>query len=321
MDTDRAGAVARPAAGTAQGVPPRGVPLRLRGRVLAPDRPAVMAVVNRTPDSFHVRYTDDDAARAAVARAVTEGADLVDIGGVRAGRGPEVDAAAEIDRVLPLVRWVRATYPDLPISVDTWRAEVAEVVLDAGADLVNDTWAGHDPRLVEVAAAHGAGIVCSHTGGLPPRTDPLRPQYQANGPTRGPDGRDGVVQDVLATVRAAAEGAVAAGVAPDSVLVDPTHDFGKTTWHSLHLTRRTADLVALGYPVLMALSRKDFVGEALGLPADERLEGTLAATAVAAWLGATVFRAHDVLATRRVAEMVAVLREDRPPVRTVRGLA
>lgn len=301
-------------------VPPRGVPLRLRGRVLAPDRPAVMAVVNRTPDSFHVRYTDDDAARAAVARAVDEGADLVDIGGVRAGRGPVVDAAAEIDRVLPLVRWVRATYPDLPVSVDTWRAEVAEVVLDAGADLVNDTWAGHDPRLVEVAAAHGAGIVCSHTGGLPPRTDPLRPQYPLTGPMR-PDRRDGVVQDVVATVRAAAERAVAAGVAPDSVLVDPTHDFGKTTWHSLHLTRRTADLVALGYPVLMALSRKDFVGEALGLPTDERLEGTLAATAVAAWLGATVFRAHDVRATRRVAEMVAVLREDRPPVRTVRGLA
>lgn len=308
----------------ARGVPARGVPLRLRGRVLAPDRPAVMAVVNRTPDSFHLRYDDDDAARAAVTRAVDEGADLIDIGGVRAGRGPVVDAAAEIDRVLPLVRWVRATYPDLPISVDTWRAEVAEVVLAAGADLVNDTWAGHDPRLAEVAGAHGAGVVCSHTGGLPPRTDPLRPEYPPTAGAAGPghaDRRDGVVQDVVATVRAAAERAVAAGVAPDSVLVDPTHDFGKTTWHSLHLTRRTADLVELGYPVLMALSRKDFVGESLGLPVDQRLEGTLAATAVAAWLGATVFRAHDVLATRRVAEMVAVLREDRPPMRTVRGLA
>ncbi|GEN79624.1 dihydropteroate synthase [Actinotalea fermentans] len=304
-----------------EGVPRRGVPLRLRGRVLAPDRPAVMAVVNRTPDSFHIAYDHDDAARAAVARAVAEGADLVDIGGIRAGRGPEVDAAAEIERVLPLVRWVRATYPDLPISVDTWRAEVAEVVLDAGADLVNDTWAGHDPRLVEVAGVRGAGVVCSHTGGLPPRTDPLRPQYPLRDPAPGADGRDGVVQDVLATVRASAERAVAAGVAPDSVLVDPTHDFGKSTWHSLHLTRHTADLVELGYPVLMALSRKDFVGEALGLQVDQRLEGTLAATAVAAWLGATVFRAHDVLATRRVAEMVAVLREDRPPTRTVRGLA
>lgn len=305
---------------TPRDVPPRGVPLRLRGRVLAADRPAVMAVVNRTPDSFHVHHADDAAARAAVERAVAEGADLVDIGGVRAGRGPEVDAEAELDRVLPLVRWVRATYPDLPISVDTWRSEVAAAVLDAGADLVNDTWAGHDPRLVEVAAARGAGVVCSHTGGLPPRTDPLRPQYPRAAAAEG-DPRDGVVDDVLATVRAAAARAVAAGIPADAVLVDPTHDFGKTTWHSLHLTRRTAGLVALGHPVLIALSRKDFVGESLGLPVTERLEGTLAATAVAAWLGASVFRAHDVLATRRVVEMVAVLRGDRPPVRAVRGLA
>ena len=302
----------------AREVPARGVPLRMRGRVLAPDRPAVMAMVNRTPDSFHMRHTDDDAARAAVARAVTEGADLVDIGGVRAGRGPEVDAAAEIDRVLPLVRWVRTTYPDLPISVDTWRAEVAEVVLGAGADLVNDTWAGHDPRLMEVAAEHGLGLVCSHTGGLEPRTDPLRPAYPV--PAEG-DPRDGVLVDVLETVGRAARRAVELGIDPAAVLVDPTHDFGKNTWHSLHLTRRTPALVALGFPVLMALSRKDFVGESLDLPVDERLEGTLAATAVAAWQGASVFRTHDVLATRRVVEMVAVLRGDRPPARAVRGLA
>ncbi|WP_246169082.1 dihydropteroate synthase [Actinotalea subterranea] len=314
------------------GLPPTaGVPLRLRGRVLAPDRAAVMAVVNRTPDSFYpaARAGDEDAALAAVARAVADGADLVDIGGVRAGRGAEVGVEEEIDRVLPVVRRVRAAFPDLPISVDTWRAEVAEAVTAAGADLVNDTWAGHDPALAHVAAAAGAGLVCSHTGGLPPRTDPLRPQYV---PAPEPDADadpdagaeadplDGVLVDVLATLAAAAARAVRAGVDPGSVLVDPTHDFGKTTWHSLHLTRRTPDLVALGFPVLMALSRKDFVGESLGLPVDERLEGTLAATAVAAWLGASVFRAHDVRATRRTVEMVAVLRGDRPPVRAVRGL-
>lgn len=301
------------------GVPPRGVALVLRGRALAPDRAAVMAVVNRTPDSFHTHHDDDAAAQAAVARAVAEGADLVDIGGVRAGRGPTVEVTEEIDRVLPLVRWVRETYPELPVSVDTWRAEVAEAVLAAGADLVNDTWAGHDPELVGVAAAHGAGIVCSHTGGLPPRTDPLRPQYRAGRTAADP--LDGVLRDVLATVSAAAARAVEAGVDPRSVLVDPTHDFGKTTWHSVHLTRRTDELVALGYPVLMALSRKDFVGESLDLPVGERLEGTLAATAVAAWLGASVFRAHDVRATRRVVEMTAVLRGDAPPARAVRGLA
>jgi dihydropteroate synthase len=105
------------------------------------------------------------------------------------------------------------------------------------------------------------------------------------------------------------------------VLVDPTHDFGKTTWHSLHLVRRTQALVALGHPVLMAFSRKDFVGETLDLPPADRLEGTLASTAVAAWLGARVFRAHDVAATRRTLDMVAAIRGDRAPARAVRGLA
>jgi len=304
------------------------VRLRLRGRVLAADRPAVMAVVNRTPDSFFpaARAADDDAAMAAVERAVAQGADLVDIGGVRAGRGPQVGVAEEIDRVLGLVRRVRAGFPDLAISVDTWRAEVGQAVALAGADLLNDTWAGHDPELVAVAAEHGLGFVCSHTGGAAPRTDPLRPQYRlatspGHDPLDGLDPLDGVLVDVVSTLAAGAARAVAAGVDPQSVLVDPTHDFGKSTWHSLHLTRRTSELTALGHPVLMALSRKDFVGESLGLPVDDRLEGTLAATAVAAWQGATVFRAHDVGATRRVVEMVAVLRGDRPPARATRGLA
>lgn len=300
-------------------IPPAGAPLRLRGRAVAAGRPAVMAVINRTTDSFWsgARAVDDDAALAAVARAVGEGADLVDIGGVRAGRGPAVDVDEEIGRVVPVVRAVRAEFPDLPLSVDTWRAEVAEEVARAGADLLNDTWAGHDPRLVEVAARHGLGVVCSHTGGLGPRTDPLRPEYP---PAAEGDPRDGVLGDVLATVGAAARRAVDLGIDPASVLVDPTHDFGKSTWHSLHLTRRTDALVALGFPVLMALSRKDFVGESLDLPVDERLEGTLAATAVAAWQGASVFRAHDVRATRRVVEMVAVVRGDLPPARAMRGL-
>ncbi|HEY8718757.1 dihydropteroate synthase, partial [Pengzhenrongella sp.] len=135
------------------------------------------------------------------------------------------------------------------------------------------------------------------------------------------DPRDGVVQDAVARLAAAAARAVSLGIDPASVLVDPTHDFGKNTWHSLHLVRRTAALVELGHPVLMALSRKDFVGESLDLPVDERLEGTLAATAIAAWLGARVFRTHDVRATRRTLEMVAVLRGDTPPAAAVRGLA
>jgi dihydropteroate synthase len=300
-------------------VPPRGTTLVLRGREL--DRPAVMAIVNRTDDSFWAgaRQLDDGAALAAVARAAEEGADVVDVGGVRAGAGPEVTVAEEVRRVVPFVARVRADFPDLLVSVDTWRSEVAHEAAAAGADLLNDTWAGHDPRLVEVAGEHGVGVVCSHTGGATPRTDPFRVAYPAR--PGAADARDGVVQDVVATVRAAAERAVACGVPRGSVLVDPTHDFGKNTWHSLHLLRRTQVLAGLGFPLLMALSRKDFVGETLGLPADERLEGTLAATAVAAWLGARVFRAHDVAATRRVLDLVAAVRDEQPPVAAVRGLA
>ncbi|WP_421732642.1 dihydropteroate synthase [Cellulomonas sp.] len=296
--------------------PPVGAVLRLRGREVGAGRPVVMAVVNRTPDSFYAPARHDDAsADAAVARAADEGADIVDLGGVRAGRGPRVEVDEEVARVIPLVRRVRARHPDLLVSVDTWRAEVARAAADEGADLVNDTWAGHDPALMEVAAERGLGIVCSHTGGARPRTDPFRVEYP------GPVPLDGVLDDVVRTVSAAAQRAVSLGIDPASVLVDPTHDFGKNTWHSLHLVRRTEALVALGFPVLMALSRKDFVGETLDLPPEERLEGTLAATAVAAWLGARVFRAHDVRATRRTLDMVASIRGDRPPARAVRGLA
>lgn len=270
-----------------------------------------MAIVNRTPDSFYDGGANVDftAALEAVQRAVDSGADLVDIGGVRAGYGPAVDVEEELLRVLPVVEAVRARFPELPISVDTWRADVARQVMAAGADLINDTWAGADPELVDVAAATGAAIVCSHTGGLGPRTDPHRVAY------------DDVVADVVATVTKAAERAVAAGVRSDGILVDPTHDFGKNTRHSLELTRRLDELVSTGWPVLVALSRKDFIGETLDLPPAERLEGTLAATAVSAWHGARVFRTHDVLATRRVLDMTASIRGDRQPAVGRRGLA
>ena len=148
--------------------------------------------------------------------------------------------------------------------------------------------------------------------GLPPRTDPVAVAY--------PPEPLGVVDDVLRTLAAGAANAERAGIPCDRILVDPTLDFGKTTRHSLTVLRHTGSVVALGYPVLQALSRKDFVGETLDLPADERLEGSLAATAVAAWLGATVFRTHDVRATRRVLDMVASIRGDRPPRVAVRGV-
>jgi dihydropteroate synthase len=312
------------------GEPVATVPLVLRGREvgLGADgarRPVVMAIVNRTTDSFYepARLADDGAALEAAHRAWADGAQVLDVGGVRAGVGPEVGEAEEIDRVVPFVARVREQVPDLLLSVDTWRSGVARAAVAAGADLVNDTWAGHDPELVEVAGAAGVGVVCSHTGGALPRTDPHRVEYPPSGPgdDASDDPRDGLVDDVVATLRRAAARAVACGVPPASVLVDPTHDFGKNTWHSLHLVRRTRALAGLGHPLLMALSRKDFVGETLGLPAPERLEGTLAATAVAAWLGAGVFRAHDVTATRRVLDMVAAIRGDAPPALALRGLA
>lgn len=297
------------------GVPAAGAPLRLRGHRLDPSAAVVMAVINRTPDSFYAgaRFSDS-AADGAVAAAVAAGAQIIDVGGVRAGRGPVVDVDEEIARVIPLITRVRARHPEVYLSVDTWRAEVAVAAADAGVDLLNDTWAGHDPHLVEVAAERGLAVVCSHTGGALPRTDPLRVTYPDGGTT------DGVLADVLATVSAAASRAVSLGVHPESVIVDPTHDFGKNTWHSLELVRRTSALVALGHPVLMAMSRKDFVGETLGLEVDDRLEGTLAATAVAAWQGARVFRTHDAMATRRVLDMVAAIRGELAPLRAVRGL-
>ena len=296
-------------------VPPASTLLRLSGQEFPPGRALVMAVINRTPDSFYpgARQFDVEVAAEAVARAEAEGADLVDIGGVKAGPGDDVDVTEELRRVVPFLTRIRSAHPDLLLSVDTWRAEVAEQACAAGADLINDTWAGHDPGLAEVAAAHGVGLVCSHTGGAVPRTRPHRVSYG--------DSPDGVVDDVLAGLTATAARAVAAGVPAESLLLDPTHDFGKNTWHGLTLLRSTEALVALGYPVLMSLSRKDFVGETLDLGVDDRLSGTLAATAVAAWSGAKVFRAHDVAATRQVIDMVASIRGDRPPSRAVRGLA
>ncbi len=285
--------------------------LRLGTRCFEAGTPVVMAIVNRTPDSFFDRGATfaADAALAAVGRAVAEGADIVDIGGVKAGPGDEVTVAEEVRRTVELIAAVRAAYPSIAISIDTWRAPVAREAVAAGADLINDTWSGADPGLAEVAAETGAGLVCSHAGGLAPRTRLHRAAY------------DDVVADVVRRVTELAERAVGLGVRPDGVLIDPAHDFGKNTRHSLELTRRLDELVATGWPVLVALSNKDFVGETLDLPVGQRLSGTLAATAVSAWLGARVFRAHQVAQTRQVLDMVAAIRGDRQPAVARRGLA
>ena len=287
------------------------MPLRLGSQVFTDTDLLVMAIVNRTPDSFYDKGAtfDDEAALAAVDAAVRDGADIVDIGGVKAGPGVDVDAAEEAHRTVPLIREVRERHPTLVISIDTWRAEVGEAAVEAGADLLNDTWSGADPGLAKVAARTGAGLICAHAGGLAPRSRP----HRANFPN--------VVTDIVERVTRLAEDAVAAGVRADGILIDPAHDFGKNTWHSLAVTRELESLVATGWPVLVALSHKDFIGETLDLPVDDRLEGTLATTAVSAWLGARVFRAHDVRPTRRVLDMVASIRGTRSPAATRRGLA
>jgi dihydropteroate synthase len=285
--------------------------LRLGRREFPADQLVVMAIVNRTPDSFYRPGAtwDPAAALERVHEVVAEGADIVDVGGVPARPGDEVDAKEEIRRTIPFIAAVREAYPELIISVDTWRHEVGREACAVGADLLNDTWGGWDPLLVEVAAQAGVGVVCSHAGRLPPRTRPYRVSY------------DDVVSDVLNVTLSLASRAVAVGVEPDRILIDPAHDFGKNTWHSLEITRRLGELVATGWPVLVSVSNKDFIGETLDVPVDDRLAGTLATTAVCAWLGARVFRAHHVRETCHVLSTISVIRGDVPPARVVRGLA
>jgi dihydropteroate synthase len=287
------------------------VTLRLGSREFADDVTLMMAIVNRTPDSFYDRGATwvEDEAFDRVAQVVDEGAEVVDIGGVKAGPGPEVDAAEEMRRVVGFVARVRAAYPTLVISVDTWRADVARAVCQEGADLVNDAWGGHDPALAEVVAQLGAALVCTHTGGAAPRSLPDRVEYAD------------VMADVIASTTGQAERAVRLGVDPRSVLVDPAHDFGKNTYHSLEVTRRLDELAATGWPVLVAVSNKKFLGEVLDADKDHRLEATLATTALCAWLGGRVFRAHQVAATRRVLDTVAAIQGTALPAVSRRALA
>ncbi|MFD8547971.1 dihydropteroate synthase [Streptomyces sp. NPDC059649] len=298
--------------------------LRLGNREFGPDERVIMAIVNRTPDSFYDQGATfrDEPALARVEQAVAEGAAIIDIGGVKAGPGEEVGAEEEARRTVGFVAEVRKRFPDVVISVDTWRHEVGEAVCEAGADLLNDAWGGVDPLLAEVAARYGVGLVCTHAGGIEPRTRPHRVAY------------DDVMADILRVTLGLAERAAELGVRRDAILIDPGHDFGKNTRHSLEATRRLDEMTtavpqALGFagagdtplPVLVSLSNKDFVGETLDRPVKERLLGTLATTAVSAWLGAQVYRVHEVAETRQILDMVSSIAGHRPPAVARRGLA
>jgi len=284
--------------------------LRLGKHSFGPGRLLLMAIVNRTPDSFFQAGDtwDEHTAMERVHQVVAEGADIVDIGGVPAAPGARVDVSEEVRRTAGFIAAVRAAYPEVVISTDTWRHEVAREACAAGADLINDSWGGWDDKLAGVAAEAGAALVCAHAGGQAPRTRPFRVSY------------DDVVADVLAHTQKLADRAVAAGVDPARIVIDPAHDFGKNTWHSLEVCRRLSELTATGWPVLVSVSNKDFVGETLDAPLADRLAGTLATTAVSAWQGARIFRAHHVVQTRQVLDMVSAIRGDAPPARAVRGM-
>ncbi len=271
----------------------------------------VMAIINRTPDSFYDKGLTwaEDAAFDRVAEVVDQGADLIDIGGIKAAPGAEIGVEEEARRVVDFVARVRAAYPDLIISVDTWRAEVGRAVCAEGADVLNDAWGGADPRLAEVGAEFGVAMVCTHTNSVTPRTRPHRIEY------------DDVVAEAIRSTVAQAERAVALGMERERLFIDPAHDFGKNSFHSVELTRRLDEMVATGWPVLVSLSNKDFVGETLDLPVKERVIGTLATTAVSAWHGAHVYRVHEVAETRQVLDMVSTIAGHRPLSRAVRGLA
>jgi len=273
-------------------------------------RIAVMGIVNRTPDSFYDRSATFalDAAMAQAEEQVAAGADIIDVGGVKAGPGDEVDLDTELDRVVTFVERFRER-SDTPVSVDTYRPAVARAALDAGADIVNDVTGLSDPEIADVVAQHPhAALVLTHHGG-PPRSRPFRPDYD-------PD----VVTAARQRCAALAETAVARGVGPGQLIVDPGHDMFKTTAHSLELTRHIDLLAGLGHPVLVALSNKDFLGEALDLPLDRRGPASLAAAVFTALHGARIVRVHDVAATVQALRLVEVLLGWRAPATEVRGL-
>ncbi len=262
-------------------------------------RALVMGILNRTPDSFFDKGAtwEWSAFWARAEQMVADGADILDVGAVKAGVGPEVTEAEEMDRLLPAVEGLAKRF-GLPISVDTWRASVAEEAFRAGACLGNDISGFADPRYIEVAATAGASVVATHIRLAPRVLDP------------GPVYND-LVGEVRAFLVERAARALAAGIPRRRVVLDPGLDLGKTAPQSLHLLHSSEVFVALGYPLLLAASNKDFLGDTLGLAIDERREATLAAQALGVTFGYRLLRAHDVRGARRVSDMIGAILEAR----------
>ncbi len=261
---------------------------------------AVMGIINRTPDSFFDEGSTFalDAAVTASLAAVRDGADWVDVGGVPFGRGPAVSEQEELDRVVPVVEAIAAN-SDVVISVDTISAVVAAASIAAGASVINDTSGLWDPKMASTVAATDATLVVTHSMS-PPRSEPPRPEY------------DDVVVEVVDFLRDRVARAVAAGIPLERIIVDPGHDLNKNTFHTLEITRRLEEVTAIGLPVLVAVSNKDFIGETLDREKHDRLEGTLASAVICILKGARIVRMHDVpaaVAAVRMTEAILGFRE------------
>jgi dihydropteroate synthase len=260
-------------------------------------RALVMGILNRTPDSFYDRgaYWDMDAFLARASSLVSAGADVLDVGGVKAGPGPDVDEQEELDRVIPAISALLARF-DVPLSVDTWRASVAAAGYEAGAVMGNDISGFADPEYLPNAAAAGATVVATHIRLAPRVADPT-PVY------------DDVVAEVSAFLDERARWAGAAGIPADRIVLDAGLDLGKTWQQSLLLLRASDQLAGLGYPLLLSASNKTFLGKLLDLEVADRHAASVAAHALGVTLGCRIVRAHDVAGTRRVCDLLAAILE------------
>jgi dihydropteroate synthase len=270
---------------------------RLRDRVVRVDRPVVVGIVNVTPDSFSDggRHLATDDAVAHAERLVAEGADLLDVGGESTRPGAEpVSADEECGRVLPVLRALRERHPTLPLMVDTVKSAVAVAALDAGADAVNDVSGGRlDDDMVRRVADRGAGYVVMHSRGTV--ADMARYDHAVYGDPAA---------DALAELQASVDAALAAGVPAEAIVVDPGIGFAKRGEHSVTLLRALPTLASWGYPVLVGVSRKRFVGDLSGVVVPEqRVYGTVGANVAALALGARLFRVHDVAASRQALDV------------------
>jgi dihydropteroate synthase len=256
-------------------------------------RALVMGILNRTPDSFFDagQYWDFDDFLVKAERLVDDGADFLDIGGVKAGPGEEVTLEQELERVVPAIQALRTRF-DLPLSVDTWRSEVLRQCLDAGADLGNDISGFADPGYLPVAAAGGASVVATHIR-LAPRVPDPEPVY------------DDLVADVRTFLADRAGRALAAGIPRERIVIDAGLDLGKTPRMSWELLHRSDDLVELGFPLLLSASNKRFLFELLETDRTDIASGTTAAHSIGIAKGCRIIRAHDVQAGRRVADLMA----------------